>query len=425
MVSSGGVSESGTEPFAEPRAFVRQFRLAVDGEEQRPFVSSSDRAVVGTHESCDVRLDDRTVSRFHCEISVRDGRAWVRDLDSKNGTHVDGVSVLEAHLHDGARLVVGHTTMRVHIGGEVAIPLSRGAEFGQLVGRSAQMRHVFALLERAAQSKATLLLEGETGTGKEAAAASVHQLGDRREKPFVVVDCAALPPHLLESELFGHEKGAFTGAVSRRPGAFETAAGGTVFLDEIGELSPDLQPKLLRVLERHEVKRVGADRYQKIDARIIAATHRNLRSDVNSKRFRSDLYYRLAVVLVTLPPLRERVEDLPLLVERLLASLEAARRPEAARLRTPAFLAELAAHRWPGNVRELRNYLERALALSGTAAAAAPAAPSSYKEAKERWERAYVEELLRAAGGNVAAAAREAKLDRAAFYRLLWRHGMR
>ncbi len=425
MLLSKGVSESGTEPFDQPRAFVTQFRLVVDGAGERVFVSSSDRAVVGTHESCDLALDDRTVSRFHCEVSVRDGRAWVRDLGSKNGTLVDGVSVLEAHLHDGARLTVGHTHMHVRIGGEVAIPLSRTAQFGQLVGRSAQMRHVFALLERAAQSKATLLLEGETGTGKEAAAESVHQAGARRDKPFVVVDCSALPPHLLESELFGHEKGAFTGAAARRLGAFETAEGGTVFLDEIGELSPDLQPKLLRVLERQEVKRIGADRYQKIDARIIAATHRNLRSDVNSKRFRSDLYYRLAVVLVTLPPLRERVEDLPILVERLLESLEATRRPEAARLRTPAFIAELAAHRWPGNVRELRTYLERALALSGAATPATPTAPSSYKEAKERWERAYVEELLRAAGGNVAAAAREAKLDRAAFYRLLWRHGMR
>jgi two-component system response regulator GlrR len=197
-----------------------------------------------------------------------------------------------------------------------------------------------------------------------------------------------------------------------------------VFLDEIGELGPDLQPKLLRVLERQEVKRVGSDRYHKVDARIIAATHRNLRSDVNSKRFRADLYYRLAVVVVTLPPLRERVEDLPILVEHLLASLETATGPEAARLRTPAFLAELSSHRWPGNVRELRNYLERSVALSGTASAPA-GAPASYKAAKERWEQAYVEELLRASAGNVAAAAREAKLDRAAFYRLLWRHGMR
>jgi DNA-binding NtrC family response regulator len=284
------------------------------------------------------------------------------------------------------------------------------------------MRAVFALFERAAQSKATLLVEGETGTGKEAAAESVHRASERRDGPFVVVDCGALPPHLLESELFGHEKGAFTGAQSRRLGAFETANGGTLFLDEIGELALDLQPKLLRVLERQEVKRVGSDRFVKVDVRVIAATHRNLRSDVNNRRFRSDLFYRLAVLVVTLPPLRERVEDLPSLIEDLLGQLGAA--AEAERLRTPAFMAELAAHRWPGNVRELRNYLERSLALGGSDDAPAPAA-RSYKQAKEQWERAYVAELLRAADGNVTAAARDAGLDRAAFYRLLWRHGMR
>jgi transcriptional regulator with PAS, ATPase and Fis domain len=284
------------------------------------------------------------------------------------------------------------------------------------------MRAVFALLERAAASQATLLVEGETGTGKEAAAESVHKTGARRDQPFVVVDCSALPPHLLESELFGHEKGAFTGAQARRQGAFELASGGTVFLDEVGELAPDLQPKLLRVLERQEVKRVGSDRYTKVDVRIVAATHRNLRSDVNTKKFRSDLYYRLAVLVVTLPPLRERVEDLPLLVEELLERLEVDP-AAAARLRTPAFTAELAAHRWPGNVRELRNYLERSLALPDRGETAHP--PRSYKQAREAWERAYVEELLRAAAGNVAAAARQAGLDRAAFYRLLWRHGMR
>ncbi len=421
------MSESGTEPFGEARAYVTQFRLVDGGERGATFVSSSDRAVVGTHESCELVLGDRTVSRFHCEITVREGRARVRDLGSKNGTFVDGVAVLEAFLDDGARLKVGQTTMRFAIGGgEVAIPLSRTEQFGLLVGRSAEMRHVFALLEQAAASRATLLLEGETGTGKEAAAESVHRLSSRREQPFVVVDCAALPPDLLESELFGHEKGAFTGASTRRVGAFEAAHGGTVFLDEVGELGPELQPKLLRVLERQEVKRVGADRYTKGGSRIIAATHRNLRSDVNDRRFRSDVYSRLAVVVVTLPPLRDRVEDLPVLVAHLLASLGGAERPDAAaRMRTPAFLAELAAHRWPGNVRELRNYVERGLALSGTSSAEAVGAPVSYKEAKERWERAYVEELMRAADGNVAAAAREAKLDRAAFYRVLWRHGMR
>jgi DNA-binding NtrC family response regulator len=419
--------ESGTEPFDQPRAFVTQFRLIVDeAGGPREFVSSSDAAVVGTHESADVVLTDRAVSRFHCQVSVEGGRARVRDLGSKNGTIVDGVSVLEAWLDQGATLRVGHTSIRFEIGDErVAIPLSRESRFGTLVGRSAQMRAVFAVLERAAASNASLLLEGETGTGKEAAAESVHRASARRDQPFMVVDCGALPPHLLESELFGHEKGAFTGADARRLGAFESASGGTLFLDEIGELAPDLQPKLLRVLERQEVKRVGSDRYRKVDVRVIAATHRNLRSDVNTRRFRSDLYYRLAVLVVTLPPLRERVEDLPLLVEHLLGQLEVGP-ADATRLRTPAFAAELTAHRWPGNVRELRNYLERNVALADAAHQVADqTSPRSYKQARLHWERAYVEELLRATGGNVTAAAREAGLDRAAFYRVLWRHGIR
>jgi transcriptional regulator with PAS, ATPase and Fis domain len=405
---------------------VTQFRLVVDEPGgRRVFSSTSDRAVVGTHESADLVLADRAVSRFHCQVQLVDGRPHLRDLGSRNGTLVDGVSVVEAHLAHGATVRIGHTTLRFEIGPEqVAIPLSPEERFGTLVGRSAQMRAVFALLARAAQSKATLLVEGETGTGKEATAESVHRLGERRDGPFVVVDCSALPPELLESELFGHEKGAFTGAHARRTGAFESAHGGTLFLDEIGELGPELQPKLLRVLERGEVKRVGADRYHKVDVRVIAATHRNLRSDVNTRRFRSDLFYRLAVLVVTLPPLRERVEDLPLLVDDLLGQLGAADAPEAQRLRTPTALGELAAHRWPGNVRELRNYVERSLALAGSDVEPSPQ-PRTYKQAKEQWERTYVEELLRAAGGNVTAAAKEAKLDRAAFYRLLWRHGMR
>jgi DNA-binding NtrC family response regulator len=416
----------GTEPFDQPRAWVTQFRLVVDEPGgRRTFTSSSDHAVVGTHESADLVLEDRAVSRFHCQVQLVEGRAHLRDLGSKNGTLVDGVSVVEAHLAHGATLRVGHTTMRFEIGdAQVAIPLSHQPRFGTLCGRSAQMRAVFALLERAAQSKATLLIEGETGTGKEAAAESVHRNGDRRNGPFVVVDCSALPPQLMESELFGHEKGAFTGAQARRLGAFETAHGGTLFLDEIGELAPELQPKLLRVLERGEVKRVGSDRYQRVDVRVVAATHRNLRSDVNTKRFRSDLFYRLAVLVVTLPPLRERIEDLPPLVEDLLGQLGAVDAPEAPRLRTPAAVAEMAAHRWPGNVRELRNYIERSLAMPGGEPEASPG-PRTYKQAKEQWERTYVEQLLRAAGGNVTAAAKEAKLDRAAFYRLLWRYGMR
>ena len=419
------MSESGTEPFGQASAFVTQFRLVVDGAE-RPFVSSSDRAVLGTHESCDVVLGDRTVSRFHCEITVREGRARVRDLDSKNGTLVDGVSVLESFLHDGARLTLGQTTMRFHIGGgEVAIPLSRTSQFGLLVGRSAEMRHVFALLEQAAQSKATLLLEGETGTGKEAAAESVHRLSSRREQPFVVVDCSALPPDLLESELFGHEKGAFTGASARRVGAFEAAHGGTVFLDEVGELGPELQPKLLRVLERGELKRVGSDRYKQIDTRIIAATHRNLRSDVNAKRFRSDLYYRLSVLPIELPALRSHLEDVPALVTFYVDQFNREFR-KSVRGASAAALKAMQHYGWPGNIRELRNAVERAMllsdgpwlepadfpALTGAAPIAAGLSLPAEGVNLEELERSLVVQALERSGGNQTRAATMLGLNR-------------
>jgi len=300
------------------------------------------------------------------------------------------------------------------------------------------MRAVFSLLERAAASDATVLLEGETGTGKEAAAESIHRESARRDGPFVVVDCGAIPPDLVESELFGHDQGAFTGAITSREGAFEAASGGTIFLDEIGELGPEMQPKLLRALERREVKRVGSNRYEPVDVRVVAATNRNLRAEVNARKFRSDLYYRLAVLEIRLPPLRERTADLQLLVEHVLTNLRATERPEAASLRTQRFLTDLARHSWPGNIRELRNYVERCLALHEqtplTPAAEDPGPPvidenEPFRVARERWtrtfERRYLERILRSQRDNVTAAARAAGVDRISFYRLLWRHGLR
>jgi two-component system, NtrC family, response regulator GlrR len=300
--------------------------------------------------------------------------------------------------------------------------------FGLLVGRSPSMLAVFDLLERAAANDVTVLLEGETGTGKEIAAESIHRRSRRRAGPFVVFDCSAVPPDLIESELFGHEKGAFTGAVTAREGAFKRAAGGTIFLDEIGELGSELQPKLLRALERSEVKPVGGDRYTRVDVRVVAATNRNLRTEVEARRFRADLYYRLAVVVVELPPLRERLADLPLLIECILRSLG---REDECQLRDPQWLAELRRHSWPGNVRELRNHVERVLALGENRPPALerPTADGLFslplRTACREFERHYLEEMLRLHGGSVSAAARAAQMDRAFFYRLLRRHGLR
>jgi two-component system response regulator GlrR len=428
------------------RVFVRRFRLSVvrGPDAGLTFAAVTPRAAVGTHQSADLVLSDRTVSRFHCEVTIEGGRVTVRDLDSRNGTLVNGVNVIQANLDPGALITVGETQIRYDPGSDsVEVALSERSRFGVLVGGSVAMRTAFATLERAAPTDATILLHGETGTGKEAAAESIHRESGRRDGPFIVVDCGAIPADLLESELFGHERGAFTGAVAGREGAFEAAKGGTLFLDEIGELSADLQPKLLRVLERREVKRIGSNRYHVIDARIVAATHRNLRAEVNAGRFRSDLYYRLAVVEVALPPLRKCPEDLPLLVDSLLDGLAARGRPEAETLRTPQFISELARHNWPGNVRELRNYLERCLALREQApivADVAEPAPDSIKPdsinlhgslkgERERWnrvfERRYVEGVLALHDGNVSAAARAAGVDRMWFYRILRRHGIR
>ena len=417
------------------------------------FDAKSDRIVIGTDPKADVVLGDRTVSGFHCEVGLEDGgtRVVVRDLGSRNGTVVDGVMVLAAYLRPGSTIVIGTTRLGFDFGTEpLQIPIAEGDRFGSLVGRSVAMRTAFARLARAAASDVSVLIEGETGTGKEGAAEAIHLESARKHGSFIVIDCGAIPPQLLESELFGHEKGAFTGAVATRQGAFEAANGGTIFLDEIGELSQDLQPKLLRVLERRQIKRVGSSHYMPVDVRIVAATNRNLRREVNASRFRSDLYYRLAVLDVRLPTLRERLDDLPLLVDAVLHSLGAANHPDAQPLRGKAFLDDLAAHPWPGNVRELRNHLERCLALretqlppapddasdgSSTASPTggpppnAPIAEQPLREARAEWdrefERRYLESLLARHGDNVSAAARAAGIDRKYLYRLLWRNGLR
>jgi transcriptional regulator with PAS, ATPase and Fis domain len=297
------------------------------------------------------------------------------------------------------------------------------------------MRAAFALLEAAAASQSTVLLQGESGTGKDLAAESIHLESARRDGPFVVVDCGAVPANLLEAELFGYEAGAFTGATTARVGAFEAAAGGTLLLDEIGELALDLQPKLLRVIDRREVQRLGSTRRIPADVRVIAATNRNLKEEVNARRFRSDLYFRLAVLVVRMPPLRERTIDIPLLVEAILADLGDRDSPMARALGKGELLPDLLRHAWPGNVRELRNYIE-ATVVRGERALD-PAATDEpriditlpLRAVREQWsrhvERRYLEQLLAAHGNNVSAAARVAGVDRVHLHRLLSRVGLR
>ncbi|XXT45694.1 sigma 54-interacting transcriptional regulator [Sorangium sp. So ce542] len=435
-----------TETCAEGRAAapgtVRRFRLTVVEGPARggAWQSTGDRCSIGSHHRNDLIVDDPTVSRFHCEIVIGQDGVRVRDLKSRNGTVLDGVAVVEAFLRAASHIRLGKTVIRFELGAELnRLPLSEETRFGSLTGVSATMRAAFAMLARAAESDATVLIEGETGTGKSQAAQSIHRKSARSEGPFVVVDCGAILGSLLESELFGHEKGSFTGATARRIGAFEEASGGTLFLDEIGELPLDLQPKLLRALEAREIRRVGSNAYLPVDVRVVVATNRDLRADVNAGRFRADLYFRLAVVTIDMPPLRRRPEDIPALVDEILASLRAPK-DAAEQLRTPEFLAQLRRAAWPGNVRELRNYVERCLILraiepasGGEGEAAAqegfavdPTAP--YAAERERaiagFERRYFKALLRLHDGKVARAASAAGIDRTYLYRLLRRLGI-
>jgi DNA-binding NtrC family response regulator len=420
---------------------VRRFRLVVEEgpDHGAELVSSGERAVIGTNDGADLRLSDRAVSRFHCELVLHRHEVVLADLHSRNGTAIDGVPVLRAPLRDGAAIAIGSSRLRFQLDTEhIDIPLIAGQRFGLMVGASPAMRALMAQLARIAASDATVLIEGETGSGKELAAESLHREGPRRDGPFLVIDCGAIPQDLLDAELFGHARGAFTGADRERTGVFEAASGGTVLLDEIGELPPALQPKLLRVLESKEIRRIGETDHRAVDVRILAATNRDLRAEVNAQRFRADLFFRLAVVQVRMPPLRERRDDLSLLVDAILVQLGMADDPLAGTLRTSTFRDGLAGHAWPGNVRELRNYLERCLVMRApvppaeSAATADPmpaSGPVPLKLARERWlrvfEHAYLTDLLARHDGNVSAAARSAGVDRIHLYRLLWRNQLR
>jgi DNA-binding NtrC family response regulator len=321
--------------------------------------ASAATVIVGTGVACDVRLTDPLVSRRHLEITCEARGVRIHDRGSRNGTFFHGARVSELLVTEDCELTIGGTNgtrVAVRLGKEpLRIPFSPRTKFGSAVAHSEAMRHVFQVLELAAAKDVTVLLEGESGTGKEVLATAIHEESPRKDGPFVIVDCGAIPENLVESELFGHEKGAFTGASTTHQGAFERAHGGTIFLDEIGELPLDAQPKLLRALESRAVRRVGGREPIAFDVRVVAATNRRLKEAVRLKEFRQDLFYRLAVVHVSVPRLSDRVEDIPLLAERFLR--QATNDPgvklddELARL--------LTAYAWPGNVRELRNVIDR------------------------------------------------------------------
>jgi DNA-binding NtrC family response regulator len=421
--------------------------VATDGPGAgRAFAMVSTFATVGRHPTNDLVLADGRVSGVHLELRRVGERVHVRDAGSTNGTWLGPHRVTDVELARGAEIVVGGTTIRFDIDdASSTAAVSESSAFGGLVGHSREMRELFATLDRVAPKNIGVLVQGETGTGKEEVARAIHSHSPRADQPFVVIDATALPGTLAESLLFGHEKGAFTGADQRRTGFFEAASGGTVFIDEIGELPMPLQPKFLRVLERQEVVRVGGHTPSKIEVRVIAATHRDLRHEIDGGRFREDLFFRLAQLRVVLPPLRDRLEDIPILCRHLLAQLQGER--EMPLLIEQGALDFLATQPWPGNVRELRNVLARAAAMAhdgiirrndvagegfgfrGTRGErAALDLGGTFAQAKdraiERFESAYLAALMKRCTGNLSLASREADVARHHLRDLLKKRGL-
>jgi DNA-binding NtrC family response regulator len=426
-----------------PAAEVPLKLVVLSGPDEGKEAAMGATATVGADPASTLALGDRLVSRRHVVVTREGGRIVVEDIGSRNGTFVGGTRIHRAEVSVGAVLTVGETAVAIHPRWQVReVAPSSAHAFGELCGTSLAMRELFGILERVSPTTATVLIEGESGTGKELAARSIHAASARRAGPYVVFDCAAVPPNLAESELFGHKRGAFSGATADRTGAFQQAHGGTLLLDEMGELPLELQPKLLRALETGEVRAVGDDTPRKSDVRVVAATNRDLRAEAQRGRFRTDLLYRLDVVKVRLPPLRQRPEDIPLIADKLLeGKLVPGDRVEGPNL------DKLMGYGWPGNVRELRNVLTRAVALAGEAprfaalainlgpAATTPltigaelpgvGSPLPFKVARAQllrsFERAYLSALLERHGGNVARAAQAAGVSRQLLYDLMHR----
>lgn len=408
---------------------------------------------LGKRENNDLILTDKTVSRNHAEIEYTSDSFLLRDLGSTNGTFLNGSKVKEAYLSPGDLIKIGNSSLEFEAFDEkIKIEPSDKEEFGLMVGKSRKMRQIFSILEKISPTHATVIIEGETGTGKDLVAQAIHENSQRKGKPFMVFDCSAVAPNLIESELFGHEKGSFTGAVKSRRGAFEEANTGTLFLDEIGELTSELQPKLLRALEQREIKRVGGNIPVKIDVRVVCATNKNLRREIEENRFREDLYYRLSVVKISLPPLRDRAEDIPAIVERFLTVGKFNKKEDGTlkviRVEDDA-LKLLMRYQWPGNVRELSNVIERAVSfvdgdtitkshLDFVFAEMAHGEERTermkvdsdmpFKDAKQQivedFEREYLTELVERNNHNLSKASREAQIDRKHLRNLLKKYNI-
>jgi DNA-binding NtrC family response regulator len=416
------------------------------------------RVTIGRSAVNDLVLTDSSISGTHAEIVVGDTGVQLHDLESTNGTYIGGIRIRSAWIEPGMVIKLGKTEIELSSADEVQVPISGEDHFGALYGRSPAMREVFAVLERVAPTEMSVLVGGETGTGKELVARALHDESNRQQGPFVVLDCGSLPRELAEAAILGHKKGSFTGAVSDRAGCFEEANGGTLFLDEIGELPLDLQPKLLRVLDRREVQRIGESQVRKVDVRVVAATHRDLRMMVGQGLFREDLYFRLSVMSVDLPPLRERGDDVIMLAERFLGDFARSMANGAPPPRlSDAARDALVAETYSGNVRQLKNMMLRAAHLcrnglvepsdlhlgrreeprsvvrdDGEPGAKEGFDPALYerpfKDAKQTmvddFERAYFSRLLDKTEGNLSRAAAEAGITRYYLRELLKRLGM-
>jgi DNA-binding NtrC family response regulator len=424
---------------------VRSLRVEVlEGPDASRIASGGDRLSIGAADSNDLVLSDGSVSRYHLELIRRGDRIEVVDHNSTNGTWAGSAAIVRGFVLPGCTLNVGRSVLRILDGDAVSVELYEGDRLGPIIGRSTAMRELMAKARRTAQTGASVLLTGETGTGKEVVARAIHQASSRSHGPFETVDCGAMLETLMLSELFGHEKGAFTGADRQHVGAFERAHGGTLFLDEIGELPPNLQTVLLGAIERRSFRRIGGSDRISVDVRLICATHRDLHAAVNSGGFRQDLFYRIGVVVLDIPPLRERRDDIPMLVEHFLRQCGSTQSP--AEVFPGDALGALATHEWPGNVRELRNVVEATLALGtvplrkppqSKGAKEAPGGPQitedllalPYSEARGRlldeFEGQYLRALLERHDDNLTAAARAAEMNRTYLTRLLKRRGVR